>query len=149
MTSWIPLVGALILLVFAYWDYTKAILPNREVLLSTVAFFLVLLSQPVAIILPFIIFEALAILLWGIYGQYHQMSCADSILLGLFAFCSLFFSLIPMVLFGVIVALCYFTDINTHYIDLEDGSKKRLVKMIPPMFLSLLLGIVGQILGVI
>ena len=125
-------VGLIILLIFAIWDYELALLPNLPVLVSIIGYGLFLMTTPIFLLI-YLCFIGLMVVLWLFYAKNHSMSLSDSLLFGLFGFCSAFLNFYPIVLFIFLVAIFYKTSIGCHY----EGNKK-LVKMIPPMFLSLL-----------
>lgn len=130
----IAFVGLIILFIFAIWDYKLALLPNLPVLISIIGYGLFLISTPILLSF-YLVFILIAGVLWLIYAKNHFMSLADSLLFGLFSFCSLVFNFYPIILFIVLVAFFYQTSMCCHY-----DNNKKLVKMIPPMFISLLFG---------
>lgn len=124
-------VGLIILFVFAIWDYKYALLPNLPVLISIIGYGVFLVIQPIYLLF-YIFFVYSGGVLWYFYAKKHHMSFSDSILFGLFVFCTSFFNFYPLILFIIFVALFYKTSICCHY-----EKNQRLVKMIPPMFISL------------
>ena len=127
-------IGVIILSIFAYWDYKYAILPNLPVLISIIGYGLLLAIVP-TLFITYAIFILLGGGLWLFYAKNHHMSLADSVLFGLFGFCSIFFDMYPVIIFIFLVAFFHKTSICCHY-----EKKQKLVKMIPPMFISLHLG---------
>lgn len=129
-----PFIGLLILFIFAIWDYKYAILPNLPVYLTIIGYGLFLATIPTFFMI-YLCFILLGGGLWFFYAKNHCMSLADSVLFGLFGFCSVFLKMYPIIIFIPLVAVFYYTSICCHY-----DRNQKLVKMIPPMFISLLLG---------
>jgi len=124
-------VGIVMLFIFAVWDYKLALLPIIPVYLSLLGYGLMLSVAPMLLFF-YLFFIAVSWVFWLFYARKHEMSLADCLLTGHFTFCSYPLYFAPLFLFLILVPLFHKYNICCHY---ENG--KKLVKMIPPMFISL------------
>jgi len=130
MLDYLVVMGLAVLFIFAEWDYKKALLPNFPVAVSLTGYGLFLVVKP-ALFIYYLVILSVAGCVWFLYLK-HGMSLADSLLAGFFTFCSYPLYFIPVMLYLVLVPLFYKFNICCHY-----EKEKKLVKMIPPMFISL------------
>ena len=131
MFDYLVVMGLAILFIFAEWDYKLALLPNIPVAVSLAGYGLFLMNMP-KLLFFYVFYLAVAGGMWLFYARKHEISLADCLLAGFFTFCSYFLYFVPLLLFIILVPLFHKLNICCHY---ENG--KKLVKMIPPMFISL------------
>jgi len=131
MLDYLVLMGLAVLFIFAEWDYKLALLPNIPVAISLFGYGLFLINMP-KLLFMYILYLCIAGGMWLFYARKHEMSLADCLLAGFFTFCSYPLYFAPLILFIILVPLFHKFNICCHY-----EKEKKLVKMIPPMFISL------------